>query len=189
VTPDPHPWAKSLDTLLTEVWQRLTRAIHDRRAAARHPTLATVSADGWPEARTVVLRAADRAGAFLQVYTDLRSAKVADLRANPRAALHIWDKSAHLQARLRTEVTILSGAETAALWERLSAPARLAYANTPGPGLPIQDALGYRQNPDPAHFAVLKLAVQEMDVLHLGPEHRRALYRSAAGWAGQWVAP
>ncbi|MGY6410125.1 MAG: hypothetical protein ACXIUV_03735 [Alkalilacustris sp.] len=89
MTPDPPPWAATLPTLHAEAWARLVRGVHDRRAAARHPTLATVAADGAPQLRTVVLRAADRAQARLHVHTDLRSAKVGDLRAEPRAAVHV----------------------------------------------------------------------------------------------------
>jgi hypothetical protein len=58
---DPHTWAQMLGTLYTQAWHRLVRGVHDRHAPARHPTLATVTPDGWPQARTVVLRAADHA--------------------------------------------------------------------------------------------------------------------------------
>jgi pyridoxamine 5'-phosphate oxidase len=106
---DPHPWASDLAGLHSEVWLRLTRGVHDRHAPARHPTLATVSPDGRPQARTVVLRAADKAAGTLDIHTDLRSAKVADLRATPFAALHVWDAAAHLQLRLEAQFTLLTG--------------------------------------------------------------------------------
>jgi pyridoxamine 5'-phosphate oxidase len=111
---DPHAWATSLEGLYAQVWQRLARGVVDRHAPARHPTFATVSPDGWPEARTVVMRAADPAGATLDIHTDLQSAKVASLRANPRAALHIWEASAHLQIRL----AVMSRSCPAMMWPR-----------------------------------------------------------------------
>ena len=86
---DPHPWACDLSQLYAEVWARLTRGVHDRHAPARHPTLATVTPEGRPQARTVVLRAADKAAGTLDIHTDLRSAKVGDLRVTPFAALHV----------------------------------------------------------------------------------------------------
>ena len=46
--------------------------------------LATVGADGAPAARTVLLKGYDGRG--LRFFTNLGSAKAADLRANPRAA-------------------------------------------------------------------------------------------------------
>ncbi|NNU82076.1 pyridoxamine 5'-phosphate oxidase [Halovulum dunhuangense] len=163
--------------------------MHDRRAPARHPTLATVSADGVPQARTVVLRGADRAAARLRIHTDLRSAKMRDLRARPLAALHVWDSAAHLQIRLTASVSILTGDAVADLWARIPEAARLSYGGTPAPGQALADALAYEKTPDPAAFAVLQLDLQAMDILHLGPRHRRATYTRTAGWAGQWCAP
>lgn len=189
MTHDPHPWAATLEGLQHEVWTRLIRGVHDRRAAARHPTLATVAPGGAPQARTVVLRGADRATARLRVYTDVQSAKVAELRARPEAALHVWDSGAHLQMRLSASAAILTGEAVADLWGQLSDGARLAYGSDPAPGRPLPDALAYRKQPDPAAFAVLELALQEMDILHLGPQHRRARYTRADGWAGEWRAP
>lgn len=186
---DPHPWAERLDTLLDQAWSRLLRGVHDRHAPARHPTLATHSPDGWPEARTVVLRAADRAAATLDLHTDLQSPKIAALTALPRAALHIWDASAHLQLRLRAEVTVLTGPATAALWDRVPPASRVSYGTTPPPGQPIPAALDYTTQPDPARFAVLRCHLLEMDLLHLGPRHRRARFSRAGGWAGTWLAP
>ena len=94
MTPGPHPWASDLSQLYAEVWTRLTRGVHDRHAPARHPTLATVTPEGKPQARTVVLRAANKTTGTLDIHTDLGSAKVEDLRVTPFAALHVWDSSA-----------------------------------------------------------------------------------------------
>ena len=189
VTYDTFAWAETLDGLHAQVWTRLTRGVHDRHAAARHPTLATVSADGMPRARTVVLRRVDRETSSLDLHTDLHSAKVAELRANPLAALHVWDASAHLQMRLETRASILSGETVAAIWERVPEASRASYGGLPHPGHPIADALDYTRTSDPAAFVVLRLQVQAMDVLHLGKSHRRARFESRDNWAGQWLAP
>lgn len=185
----PHPWAADLPSLHAQVWTRLTRGVHDRHAPARHPTLATIGTDGMPQARTVVLRAVDTTAATLDIHTDLNSAKVVELRADPRAALHVWDSSPHLQMRIEAEVTILSGAKVADIWARVPEASRLAYGSRPAPGQPIEDALGYDKSPDPAAFAVLRLSVQAIDALHLGTDHRRARFVRADEWAGQWLAP
>lgn len=186
---DPHPWARDLADLHAQVWTRIARGVEGKHSAARHPTLATIGTNGLPQARTVVLRAADKSSATLDIHTDLHSAKVAELRANPGAALHVWDTSPHLQIRIEAEVAILSGADVADILERVPGPARLAYGSTPAPGQPIQDALGYKKWPDPDAFAVLRLTVIAIDALHLGPDHRRARYLRHDNWAGQWRAP
>lgn len=186
---DPNLWASTLDTLLNQVWVRLSRGVHDRHAPARNITLATVSPDGVPQVRTVVLRAADRASASLRVYTDAHSAKITDLRANPQASVLVWDGSAHLQIRALAKATLISGDDVAPLWARLSEGARLSYGGSPATGATIPDALSYHKTCDPAAFTVLQLDLQEMDILHLGTQHRRARFTRASEWAGEWLVP
>lgn len=182
-------WAQSLDTLFDHVWSRLVRGVHDRHAPARHPTLGTVTPQGLPQLRTVVLRAADKADATLRMYTDLHSAKVAELRAAPVAALHVWDSSAHLQTRISGVVTIVAGPDVAPVWDQMPEHGRRAYGSAPPPGHPVATSLDYAKVPDPAAFAILHLQVDMIDVLHLGPDHRRARFDRANNWAGQWLAP
>ena len=186
---DPHPWASRLETLYAQVWTCLIRGVHDRRAPARHPVLATVSEQGMPRARTVVLRRADRAAGSLDIHTDIHSAKVAELRKMPFAALHVWDGAAHLQLRLEAEVAILAGPEVIDIWARVPEPSRLSYGSEPAPGQPIASALAYVKSPDPASFAVLRLSVDAVDVVHLGESHRRARFERQDEWHGQWLAP
>ena len=186
---DPHPWAAGLESLHDQVWLRLQRGVADRHAAARHPVLATVAPGGMPQARTVVLRAADPEARLLEVHTDIHSAKIADLRANPHAALHVWDAGAHLQTRIEARATILTGDAVAAIWARVPDPARQSYGTRPAPGTPIADALAYDKPADPAAFAVLRLEVLAIDAVHLGQRHRRARWRCETGWRGEWLAP
>ena len=186
-TPD---WALSLDGMRAQAWSCLSRGVRDRRAPSRHPTLATVSPEGWPQARTVVLRAADPAQAVLEVHTDTRSAKVAALRAAPRAALHFWDARRHLQIRLACTATLLTGDAAAAHWDRVPPAARATYGADTAPGTPIDDPMAQGHGGGQAWgFAVLCLQVHMMDLLHLGAPQRRAGYRRAQAWAGPWLAP
>ncbi|QDA36123.1 pyridoxamine 5'-phosphate oxidase (plasmid) [Paracoccus liaowanqingii] len=189
MTTDPHPWAANLAELHDQAWLRLVRGVADRRAPARHPTLATVSPHGWPESRTVVLRAADPAAGVVEVHTDALSDKMAGLDMVPRAALHVWDASAHLQIRLQVQVAILTGAEAEATWNALPQQTRHSYGTRPAPGQPIPEALAYAKPADPSRFAILRCEVQRMDLLHLGPDHRRARFDREDGWAGCWLAP
>lgn len=192
MTPEPEAyerWACELDSLFAHAWQRLTRGVHDRHAAARHPTLATVSPEGWPQARTVVLRAADKAHARLEIHTHLHSPKIDELRAEPRAAVHVWDSASKLQIRLTVQVEIISGPPAAQAWARVPDASRGAYSAGHRPGEIIASSLAYTQQPDPAAFAVLVLHLEEMDLLHLGIRHRRAVFSRDSGWAGQWRVP
>ncbi len=163
--------------------------MRDRRAPSRHPTLATVTPEGKPQARTVVLCAADKGTGTLDIHTDLHSAKVAELRRTPFAALHVWDAAARLQMRLEATATILTGPDAAVVWAGVPDASRQSYSILPRPGQPITEALDYAKRPDPAIFAVVRLTVQTIDALHLGPHHRRARFDRNAGWDGIWLAP
>jgi pyridoxamine 5'-phosphate oxidase len=189
MTPDPHPWSANLADLHAQIWILLLRGLRDKRSPARHPTLGTVSPDGRPQARTVVLRAAQAQAATLDIHTDLASPKIADLRATPFAALHIWDTSAHLQLRLEAEATVLTGPEVAEIWARVPDASRLSYGSTPAPGDPIPSALAYAKSPDALAFAVVRLQLTAIDALHLGQQHRRARFARSDGWAGTWLTP
>lgn len=189
MTPERHPWALTLDTLYDHAWQRLTRGVHDRHAPARHPTLATVCADGLPQARTVVLRGADSRRRRLEIHTHRQSPKIADLSVTPVAAVHVWDSGSGLQIRLEAEVEWAEPDAVASAWAKVPPRSRNAYSGSETPGQPIAYALAYTAQPDPAAFTVLYLNIRAMDLLHLGAEHRRATFRRDHDWVGQWVAP
>ncbi len=76
-----------------------------KEASQREPndpnamTLATIDADGMPDARMVLLKGADADGFVF--YTNLESAKGEQLRADPRAALVFHWKSLRRQVRVR----------------------------------------------------------------------------------------
>lgn len=188
MTVEAHAWAHGLDTLYDQAWHRLVRGVHDRHASARHPTLATVSADGHPAMRTVVLRSADRLKHTLEIHTSLHSAKMADLKRTPLAAVHVWDAGQRLQIRIQAEVQWVTWPDNATTWNKVPEPSRAAYS-AQVPGTPIADSLSYTRQPDPAAFVVLILHMVSMDLLHLGTDHRRAVYSRQNGWAGQWLPP
>lgn len=72
--------------------------------------LATADADGFPDARTVLLKEMGAEG--LVVYTGYRSAKGHQLEANPRAALVLPWHAASRQVRVRGLVERVSRAES-----------------------------------------------------------------------------
>lgn len=171
------------------IWSLLMRGVADRRAAARHPTLASVTPDKRPKARTVVLRAADKVRAWLDIHIDKCAKKVAELIANPFATLHVWDSSAHLQIRLEARAHFLTGRQVEEIWARVPDGSRSAYRIMPAPGSPIEDALAYEKVMELNEFGIIRFEIDLIDALHLGPQHRRARFCRSDDWAGQWLAP
>ena len=68
------------------------------------PTVATIGIDDVPHLRTVVLRGCDVEQQRLRFHTDKRSAKVLEISAKPKAAIHCYDASLKIQLRLGVEL-------------------------------------------------------------------------------------
>ena len=178
-----------LGAFLDEAWQHLTRGVADPRSPARYPTFATVSPEGWPEARTVALRRAVRSRGSLEVHTDIETPKVASLRQTPRAQLHIWLPKADLQLRISTRVEVLTGTAIDDQWSKVPPASRVSYGTIPRPGTPIASVYDYEKPAERDRFAVLHCQLVEIDLVHLGQQHRRAHYSADTDWHGTWLAP
>ena len=178
-----NEWFETLDGLLAAAWDTLAQK------PSPEVTLASLSPGGWPEARTVILRGADRSAGICQVHTDLGSTKIAGLRGDDRATLVYWDEPSALQIRLRCHARILTWPATRAAWDKVPDRSQPAYGKQPSPGTPIGDALAYKLTPTPKAFAILRLTVHDIDLLHLGDAHRRAAYSRTSDWQGRWLSP
>ncbi|MEM1388094.1 MAG: pyridoxamine 5'-phosphate oxidase family protein [Pseudomonadota bacterium] len=184
-------WDDTLEGIETTLWDALARGVGDPRAAARRPALATIGADGGPEARIVVLRGVDRARGICTFYTDSASTKVSELAADPRAAMHIWEHGLKLQTRLRGPCTRANDAQEDAAWAAEPDMSLGNYGVTPAPGTPIDAFDAFERIPARARFAVMHLEVRQIDAVILADDiHRRAQYRRTdTGWERGWLAP
>jgi hypothetical protein len=177
----------SLALLDTRVWQELQRAATQPAHAWRTMVLATVEARN-AEARCVVLREVDPAARELIFYTDARSAKVQQMRDNPRGTLLCWSQSIGWQLRLRVDLEIkTSGLKVSSRWARLKlTPAAQDYLSPLPPGSPVVA----RHEPERAsrgHFAVVTARVQSIDWLELHADgHRRARFDADGA---TWLQP
>ncbi len=185
----------SLDETLSQAFALLSRGVADRRHAFHTPTLATVRPDGAPEARTLVLRGFEPKERCIRLHSDARAGKVAELRAEPRCALHFYDAKAGLQMRLGATASAHEGADSAAdaAWAASREFSRMCYAIEPAPGTPVpappdapRDAEAGR-----AHFAVILLRFDRLEWLDLAASgHRRARFDWREGTlSATWLVP
>jgi pyridoxamine 5'-phosphate oxidase len=86
-------------------------------------TLATVDADGFPNARMVLLKGFDERGFVF--YTNVGSVKGGELAQTPRAALTLYWKSLQRQVRVRGDVEPVSDAEADAYFASRSRMAQI----------------------------------------------------------------
>ncbi|MBI5259550.1 MAG: pyridoxamine 5'-phosphate oxidase family protein [Burkholderiales bacterium] len=180
----------SLHLVESACWRELERASHDRDHEWRVMSLATLGTDGGEataELRLVVLRECSADARQLMFFTDSRSAKVAQLSANPQASLLVWSRRLGWQLRLRCRMTIeTSGLAVSSRWARMKmTPGAQDYLSPLPPGTPVERFEPERGTRE--HFAVVTAQVQVMDWLELHADgHRRAVFGPPEP---RWVSP
>ncbi len=181
-----------------QAWALLARGVADRRSPFHAPTLATVGLDGRPRARVVILRACDSARAMLRFNTDRRTAKFAELAANPLVALTGYDAGAKIQIRIEGRASLHVDDEVAdAAWASARPFSRICYGTAPAPGtlleaagdfsLPSEDAeiAAGREN-----FSAVMIEVEALEWLFLAHAgHRRARFGGTSAADGVWLTP
>jgi pyridoxamine 5'-phosphate oxidase len=105
-----------------EVWFAEARAAN-LAAEPNAMTLATITPDGLPTARIVLLKAVDARGFVF--FTDYRSNKGLDLAANPHAALVFWWSELERQVRITGAVSRVPTSESEAYFRTRPLGSRL----------------------------------------------------------------
>ncbi|AWB20614.1 pyridoxamine 5'-phosphate oxidase [Methylobacterium currus] len=192
------PFYDDLAGCLAEAWRRLEEgAAH--QSGFHTPALATLGRGGAPRLRTVVLRGVDRAARALRIHCDARSAKAAEIAAEPRAALHAYDAGAKIQVRIEGTARLHGGDEVArAAWAASRPMSRLCYGTAPAPGTPLPEGGAFVLPEDEAAleagfsaFRVVILTAARLEFLYLARQgHRRALFTwDEEGQGAAWLAP
>ena len=112
---------QKLDNFLNFGWAQIYRGKADKKSPARHPTFVTSSADGFPNARTLVMRRCDQKNNQIEFHTDTASSKMLDLKENPRAGIHIWLPKVQLQIQMQVIVQVKVGDVTIKSWRKVTA--------------------------------------------------------------------
>ena len=178
-----------LDDFLDFGWAQIYRGKADKKSPARHPTFVTSSADGFPNARTLVMRRSDRKNNQIEFHTDATSSKMLDLKKNPNAGIHIWLPKVQLQIRMDVAVEVRSGDITIPNWKNVPTISRIAYGTIPSPGNVIESPFAYDNAPDQKRFAVLVCHIEIIQLLLLGNKHICANYKKINNWEGEWLSP
>ncbi len=184
----------SLGTLFSQCWASLAQAARGTSHGWRLGSLATVGRDGFPKARTVVLRGAKEEGQELSAYTDPRTPKWRELRAHPRAELLFWDAESKVQLRCSGPIRLHQDDEIA-LAARQELPEHVAgdYGALTTPGEPLAHPQEGTElgSASQWHFGVIVMAVESMDWLALRRDgHRRACFqKEGSRWQMSWVQP
>lgn len=188
-----------LDASLAHALNLLEKGVKDRRSAMHTFTVATNGSDGTPQLRTVVNRGFDPATRILRFHTDARSPKIAELKADPRVAVHIYDRWAKIQLRLDARASVhTEGPVRASAWEGTRDFSRICYRVTAAPGDTVErpDDVAFTEGAAPdegeENFVAVTLEVHALEWLYLAADgHRRARFAwDHAGTLSQnWLVP
>lgn len=171
------------------IWKNLQEAVRRGRHGWHCGVLATSPPEG-PEARVVVLRAAERDSRTLRFHTDARSPKHSQLLDFPKVAWTFYDPDPGVQLRVSGTARPLSALATEALWNTLPRRCLKSYATIHPPGSPQETGsadLGPGwESVEPGaidaaatlpHFSAFEVAIEKMDFLFLrAAGHQRALF-------------
>jgi pyridoxamine 5'-phosphate oxidase len=164
-------------------------------------TLATVDADGAPNARMVLLKGHGPDG--FRFFSNYASAKGEELLASPRAAVVIYWRELDRQVRIRGEVERLPADQSDAYFASRPRDSRLAAAISPQ-SRPVErdeldrryrelaEELGDASVPRPAHWGgyLLRPDVIEFWQGRESRMHDRFVYsRQREGWRVERLAP
>ena len=203
---DENEFYDDLAGTLERSWRLLEAAVADPASPARTPVLISVDADGLAQGRTVVLRDFNRQQRQLKVYTDVRSAKVAQLRAQPNCTLVGYQPDPMIQLRLNTRAVIHHDNElTRDAWIVMPGPNRCNYLTDPDPGslsveptdgrpvITAESVPAQKENEIAySHFSVIVFTVNELEWLYLPRRgHRRAqfIWDDADSLQSHWLIP
>lgn len=195
--PDP-PFYNDLGQALAYAFAMLNAGAKDRHSAFHTPTLGTITVNGTPSVRTVVLRNFDAGERILRFHTDLRSRKPEEIAANPNIAFHFYDAGKKLQLRTECAARIEHQSDDAkAAWAASRVMSRACYAQKFAPGEPLAgpeqltSAGALADEAAFANFCIVKAQIMHLEWLYLAARgHRRAAF----DWRGgelrkMWLAP
>jgi len=187
----------ALARVLEGLWSLLEHAVEDRHNSFRTPALATIIPGAGCTLRTVILRAVDRERRTLRFYCDLRSPKLAHIRADPRIAFLFHDPVRQVQVRADARAEIYhDGLLAERSWATLDPANRINYSAAVAPGTVIAAPAPRPAATDPetgrANFAVAECRVHHLEWLELDSNgHRRAgfTWNEAGGLDAVWLEP
>lgn len=176
----------SLDRIAHFTIDQLQRGARSPKHPFKNVVFSTCDING-PDARMVVSRRVHLSPFAVEIFTDLRSEKIAQLKEIPAATLLFWHPTARLQVKLKTSVAIHhQDAEAKEAWGRVGEHGRESYNTLAAPGSELNmeswSESPLRETLNAEFFTLLRCEVELMEVLQLSRTgHIRAQFEYSKG--------
>lgn len=177
-------------THIAEILFELQESLTDPSHPFRQFCLATGDPDGYPGLRTVILRSI-APGLNLSFFTDVRSAKVEQMRKNPCVSLLFYHPGKHWQLRIEGQARIREGEQSASLWDGIPLESRKNYTSRTHPGSKISSPADVKYISNATFFCVVEINSRRIESLQLQytPHRRRLLYKENHRWEVTYLVP
>ena len=186
---------------ILQLYRWLEDAVAERVVEPTAACLSTVSVDGLPSSRMVLLRGVEESG--ITFFTNYLSRKGREISDNPSVCLNLWWARLERQVRVEGKVSIVSHEMSDEYWRERPRESQLASAASPQ-----SEPIGDRQSllerigelaaqfpadvPRPEHWGGYRLAPDYFEFWQGGISrlHDRLEYRLRNGiWTIQRLAP
>ncbi len=177
-----------LKEILEDCKKQLKAALKHKKHAFRYFSLATQAVGNVPHLRTVVLRDFDPDKLQFTIFTDSRSAKVAELKENDNAQLLFYDAVRLVQ--LVVEVKLIDMKENLEVYNALPEPTKKDYSSIQTPGSHIKSPDEVYHDFSKGYFLQIEFQAQHIEYLKLKrPNHLRVRFSKEDSWKGVFIAP
>jgi pyridoxamine 5'-phosphate oxidase len=198
--PNMHPHLADEPIALFQTWFR--EAVDSGMKEPSAMTVATVDADGYPDARMMLLKGMDSSGFVF--YTNMGSAKVRALTHNPRVALCFYWLEIGKQVRVRGGASIVTDEEADAYfatrarlsqisaWASKQSQPMRGYFELEAQVAKTALRFGVGKVPRPPFWSGFRVIPERIEFWLQKPfrRHQRILYeRVPDGWRKQWLYP
>ncbi len=201
----------TLEADFPAIWHAVSQQILSATKGRGHPwhlmSLATISPDGFPEARTVVLREFEPEKPALWFHTDARSPKVLGLEiSDGDIELMMYDPKQRRQLRCRGKAILHHADHRARMrWDESKETSRRCYMAGVGPSQKVDsrettlsEEFTHKvpnhaeAEPGFTHFTAVECRINRIDVLQLnafGGERCYLHFKQGELEKGEWLAP
>ncbi len=194
----------TFESLYAQASDMLDEAVRTRHHGFHLMQVASLTLDGAPDVRTVVMRKHEADARLVAFHTDSRSLKLEALRAHPEVVGHVYDTKSKVQLRLRGRAQVHVQDEVAkAQWANTSQNSKKCYLVEQGPGTEVDasDACGVNHSDvavDDAqaealayeHFSVVQWQYDTLEYLHIkvsGHVRARMWWDEQGRLHGKWL--